>query len=50
MNTPDDRNKSWKDTLPFPRHWLAYVVLKIAVVVIAVLLALYFLFSDGMLS
>ncbi len=42
MNAPDDRNKSWKDSLPFPRHWLAYVVLKIAVVVIAVLLALYF--------
>jgi len=42
MNAPDDRKKSWKDSLPFPRHWLAYVVLKIAVVVIAVLLALYF--------
>lgn len=49
MNTPDDRNKSWHDSLPFPRHWLAYVVLKIAVVIIAILLALYFLFSDGML-
>ena len=42
MNAPDDRKKSWHDSLPFPRHWLAYVVLKIAVVVIAVLLALYF--------
>jgi hypothetical protein len=41
MNAPDDRNKSWKDSLPFPRHWLAYVVLKIAVVVAAVLLVLY---------
>jgi hypothetical protein len=41
MNAPDDREKSWKDSLPFPRHWLAYVVLKIAVVVAAVLLVLY---------
>jgi hypothetical protein len=47
MNAPDDRNGSWKDSLPFPRHWLAYVVLKIAVVVAAVLLALY---SYGLLS
>lgn len=41
MNAPDNREKSWKDSLPFPRHWLAYVVLKIAVVVAAVLLVLY---------
>ncbi len=41
MNAPDDRNKSWKDSLPFPRHWLTYVVLKIAVLVAAVLLVLY---------
>jgi hypothetical protein len=50
MNAPDDREKSWKDSLPFPRHWLAYVVLKIAVVAAAVLLALYFFYSNGMLS
>ncbi len=41
MNAPENRKKSWTDSLPFPRHWLAYVVLKIAVVVAAVLLALY---------
>ena len=41
MNAPDNRKKSWTDSLPFPRHWLAYVVLKIAVVVAAVLLVLY---------
>jgi hypothetical protein len=41
MNAPDNRKKSWNDSLPFPRHWLAYVVLKIAVVVAAALLALY---------
>jgi hypothetical protein len=26
---------------PFPRHWLYYIALKIAVIVAAVLLALY---------
>ena len=41
MNASDNRKKSWKESLPFPRHWLAYVVLKIAVVVAAVLLVLY---------
>ena len=41
MNAPDDRKKSWHDSLPFPRHWFAYVVLKIAVVIAAVLLVLY---------
>jgi len=41
MSAPDNRNRSWKESLPFPRHWLAYVVLKIAVVAAAVLLVLY---------
>lgn len=26
---------------PFPRHWLYYVILKVAVLAIAVILALY---------
>jgi hypothetical protein len=26
---------------PFPRHWLYYVILKIAVIIVAVILALY---------
>lgn len=26
---------------PFPRHWLYYIVLKIVVIAVAVLLALY---------
>jgi hypothetical protein len=33
--------RSWHDTLPFPKHWLAYVVLKIIVLVAAVWLTLY---------
>jgi hypothetical protein len=37
---PPDKKKSWHDSVPFPRHWLAYVVLKIAVLVVAVLLVL----------
>lgn len=39
----DERKKPWTDSLPFPRHWKAYVALKIAVIVAAVLLASYFL-------
>ena len=27
---------------PFPRHWLYYIVLKLAVIAAAVLLALYY--------
>jgi len=38
----EEPKKSWHDTLPFPRHWLAYVILKITVLVLAVLLTLYF--------
>jgi hypothetical protein len=30
-----------KPDTPFPKHWLYYIVLKYAVIVIAVLLALY---------
>lgn len=34
---------------PFPRHWLYYIVLKVAVIVAAILLALYYYgaFSRG---
>jgi hypothetical protein len=33
--------KSWHDSLPFPKHWLAYVALKLAVLALAVWLTLY---------
>jgi hypothetical protein len=40
---PDPRRKrSWHDSLPFPRHWLAYVVLKLVVIALAVYLVLRF--------
>jgi hypothetical protein len=38
----DDPKKSWHDSLPFPKHWLAYVMLKIAVVVFALFLLYHF--------
>ncbi len=33
--------KQGKQDLPFPRHWLSYIALKIGLIAIAVLLALY---------
>jgi hypothetical protein len=32
----------WRKDVPFPRHWLAYVIIKIAVVAFAVYLAFKF--------
>jgi hypothetical protein len=37
------KKKSWHDSVPFPRHWLAYVILKLAVVALAVYLVLRFM-------
>jgi hypothetical protein len=37
------KKKSWHDSLPFPRHWLAYVILKLAVIALAVYLVLRFM-------
>ncbi|HEY7747687.1 MAG TPA: hypothetical protein VH933_03340 [Aestuariivirgaceae bacterium] len=34
------KRRSWHDNLPFPRHWLAYVILKLAVIALAVYLVL----------
>ena len=31
--------KDWRNDLPFPRHWLIYLAVKIAVVVLAFWLA-----------
>ena len=36
------KKRSWHDSLPFPRHWLGYIVLKIAVLVLAAILVLRF--------
>lgn len=32
---------TWHDDTPFPRRWIGYVVIKIAIIVIAVLVALW---------
>ncbi|MBL8906192.1 MAG: hypothetical protein JNM20_05900 [Rhizobiales bacterium] len=40
--TPDPKKTSWHDQVPFPRHWLAYVILKIAVLALAIYLVLRF--------
>jgi len=36
----NDDNKSWHDSLPFPKRWLGYVALKIIVLVLAVYIVL----------
>jgi len=42
--TPDpDKRNSWHDSLPFPKHWRSYIVLKFAVLVLAVYFVLYFM-------
>ena len=40
MTTDPDGKKSWHDNLPFPKHWLGYVTLKIIVVALAVYVVL----------
>jgi hypothetical protein len=42
MNVPENDRKSWHDSLPFPKHWLSYVGLKVIVLAVAVLLVLRF--------
>ena len=39
MSAPE--RKSWHDNLPFPKHWLAYIAIKIVVLALAVYLALH---------
>lgn len=33
--------KTWRDDLPFPRRWIAYAVIKLAVLALAVWLVLH---------
>lgn len=37
MKEPE--KKSWHDSVPFPRHWLAYTILKIALLAAAIYIA-----------
>lgn len=39
MNAPP--KKPWHDSLPFPKHWLVYIALKLLVLALAVYLALH---------
>jgi hypothetical protein len=41
MNSPSKPRKSWIENLPFPRHWLAYLILKIAVIAAAIAIVVY---------
>ncbi len=36
----EPREKTWRDSLPFPAHWLGYIVVKIVVLALAVYLVL----------
>jgi len=40
MSTPP--KKSWLNDLPFPKHWLAYLALKVLVLGLAIYLVLRF--------
>jgi hypothetical protein len=33
--------KSWHDSLPFPKRWLAYIAIKFVVLALAIYLALH---------
>jgi hypothetical protein len=37
----DDKEKDWRASLPFPAHWLAYIVAKIVILALVVVLALH---------
>ena len=37
---PEERQKSWLDTLPFPKRWLVCIAIKFGVLALAVLFAL----------
>jgi hypothetical protein len=37
---PDNRERNWRDSLPFPAHWLAYIALKLLVLALAAFFAL----------
>lgn len=38
MSEPD--KKSWHDSLPFPKHWLGYIAIKVIVLALVVFVAL----------
>lgn len=36
----NDNNKSWYDSLPFPKRWLGYIALKLIVLALAIYVVL----------
>jgi len=36
-----DPKHTWHDDTPFPRHWIGYVAIKVIVIVVAVVAALW---------
>ena len=36
----DPKKKSWQDSLPFPRKWLGYIVMKLIVLALVLYVAL----------
>jgi hypothetical protein len=41
MRAPDQPEKDWRDSLPFPAHWLWYLAAKVLVLALAVLIVLW---------
>jgi hypothetical protein len=39
---PDDREKDWRASLPFPAHWLSYIAIKLVVLALVTLIALHY--------
>jgi len=37
----DDKEKDWRASLPFPAHWLAYIVAKIVILLLVAAIALH---------
>lgn len=43
MNEQEPGHRKWHDDTPFPKRWKGYTALKIALLIVALMLALYLL-------
>ncbi|HUO55614.1 MAG TPA: hypothetical protein VMU18_12775 [Rhodoblastus sp.] len=41
MTGTEEKEKDWRDSLPFPAHWLYYIAAKIVVLILVAGFALY---------
>ena len=39
---PDEPEKDWRASLPFPAHWLGYIAIKLVVLALVTLIALHY--------